>query len=108
MKLVIVQWPRVERDLTEHYAYIAQDKVEPAERLLMVAEEAFERLARNPSLGTVWRSLRPHLKGIHFYPMPAPYRSYIVFYRATEAQLEVIAVLHGARDLEGVLQDIVE
>jgi len=108
MKLVIVQWPRVERDLAEHYAYIAQDKVGPAERLLVVANEALDRLARNPSIGTVWKSSRPHLKDLHFYPLPAPYRSYIVFYQVTETQLEVIAVLHGARNLEGVLQDILE
>jgi len=108
MKLTIVKWPRVERDLIELYACIAQDKQAPADRLLAVADEAFERLALNPSMGTVWRSTRPHLRGIRSYPMPAPYRSYIVVYRVTEAQLEVIAVLHGARDLEGLLGDIVE
>jgi toxin ParE1/3/4 len=108
MKLAIIRWPRVDRDLAAHYDFIARDKVEPAERLLTVAEASFERLACNPGMGVVWPSQRPHHQGLRFYPMPAPYRSYIIYYRVTGARLEVIAVLHGARDMESVLDDILD
>jgi toxin ParE1/3/4 len=108
MRREIVKWPRVEQDLTGHFAYIAQDKIEPALRLLAVAEEAFDRLALMPSIGTAWRSKRPHLRDVRYYPMPAPYRSYLIFYRATAKTLEIMAVLHGARDLGHVVDDILE
>jgi toxin ParE1/3/4 len=108
MKLAIHKWPRVARDLSEHYAYIARDKVEPADRLLTVAEDAFERLAKNPGIGVVWPSKRPHHQGLRLYPMPSPYRNYIIIYRVTEGRLEVIAVLHGARDMENVMGDILD
>ncbi len=104
----MVIWPRVEHDLTEHFAFIAQDKIVPAQRLLVVAQKSFARLATSPFLGLAWNSKRPHLRGIRYYPMPAPYRSYIIFYRVSPEGIEVLAVLHGARDLESALRDIVE
>jgi toxin ParE1/3/4 len=108
MKRSYVIWPRVADDLTEHFAFIARDKVAPAQRLLEVAQESFELLAEQPSIGLPWNSKRPHLHGIHFYPMPSPYRSYIVFYRVLEERIEIVAVLHGARDLENAMRDILE
>ena len=108
MKRAIIKWLRVEQDLAENYAFIAQDKIQPAERLLVVAEESFDRLARNPLIGLPWKSKRPHLRGIHHYPMPPPYRSYVIFYRVTAEAVEVIAILHGFRDLESRLRDILE
>jgi plasmid stabilization system protein ParE len=45
--------PRVEQDLIEHFAYIARDKIAPADRFLLVAEQAFERLAACPGMGRV-------------------------------------------------------
>ena len=108
MKREIVRWTRVDRDLAEHYAFIAQDKIEPADRLLEVAEEAFERLALMPSMGILWKSQRAHLKGVRSYPLPAPYRNYMVFYRAFAESIEVMAVLHGARDLENRLGEILD
>ena len=59
-------------------------------------------------IGSAWNSKRPHLRGIRYYPMPAPYRSCIIFYRVMPDVIEVLAVLHGARDLESALRDIVE
>ena len=108
MKREIVKWARVEEDLIGHVAYIAQDKILPALKLLEVAEESFERLALMPSIGLVWRSRRRHLRGVRYYPMPAPYRSYIIFYRASASVLEVLAVLYGARDLTAIVDDILD
>jgi toxin ParE1/3/4 len=108
MKREIFRWPRVKDDLIAHFAYIAQDKIEPAERLLAVAEESFERLAANPSIGLPWKSKKRQFRGIRFYPLPIPYRNYIVFYRTYRQRIEIITVLHGARDLENALSDAIE
>ena len=100
--------PRAERDLIEHFAYIARDKVAPAERFLKAAEQCFERLAAMPQMGRAWESPHKALAGVRVCPMPAPYRSYLVFYRLDEKQaVEILAVLHGARDIGSVLGDIV-
>ena len=95
--------PQVERDLIDHYAFIARDKVEPAERFLRVAEECFERLAADPMLGHSWRSPLPVLSDVCVYPMPTPFRNYLIFYRPIDNGVEFLTVLHGARDLQTVL-----
>ena len=40
--------------------------------------------------------------------MPAPYRSYIVFYRVYSDAVDIITVLHGTRDLETSLLEIID
>jgi plasmid stabilization system protein ParE len=52
----ILKRPRAQADLVEHFAFIAADKLAPAERFLKVAEEGFERLAQMPGLGRAWES----------------------------------------------------
>ncbi len=108
MMPVILRKPRVNDDLIEHYAFIAQDKIAPADRFLQVAEESFQRLAATPLIGIEWRSAKVHLASIRYYPMPAPYRNYLVFYRPLKNGVEILTVLHGARDLEAVVPDIVD
>jgi toxin ParE1/3/4 len=99
----IARRPRAKLDLIEHYSYIARDKVAPAERFLRVAEAAFELLARMPTIGTAWESPNPRLVGVRVYPLPRGYRNYLVFYRPIEDGVEVLTVLHGARDLGSAL-----
>jgi toxin ParE1/3/4 len=104
MKHRILKKPQVERDLIDHFSFIARDKIEPAERFLQVADESFKCLAADPNLGHAWESPSPHLAGIRVYPMPSPFRNYLVFYRPIEDGIEVLTVLHGARDLHVVLE----
>jgi toxin ParE1/3/4 len=104
MKRRILKKPQVEQDLIDQFSYIARDKVEPAERFLQVAEESFDHLAAEPMRGSKWESPLPQLAGVRVYPMPSPYRNYLVFYRIIEDGIEVLTVLHGARDLQAVLR----
>ncbi len=100
----IITRPRAIADLIEHYAYIARDKVEPADRFLRQAEKTFELIARFPGIGRAWESRRPRLAGVRVYPIPR-FRNYLVFYRPTKEGVEVLTVLHGARDLDAALDD---
>jgi toxin ParE1/3/4 len=103
MSREIFKKPRASRDLIEYFAYIARDKVAPADRFLRVAEETFEYLARMPTVGRIWESPLAQLDGVRVYPMPSPFRNYLIFYRFNETTLEVIAVIHGARDVQAVI-----
>jgi toxin ParE1/3/4 len=95
----ILRRPRAKADLAEHYSFIARDKVAPAERFLREAETAFELLARMPTVGTAWESADPRLAGVRVYPLPRGFRNYLVFYRPLADGVEILTVLHGARDL---------
>ncbi|MEX2091447.1 MAG: type II toxin-antitoxin system RelE/ParE family toxin [Pirellulales bacterium] len=100
----IVKKPQVERDLVDHFSFIAQDKIEPAERFLRLAEESFGHLAANPLVGQQWESPLPTLSGIRVYSMPAAFRNYLIFYRPIECGVEILTVMHGSRDLAAVLE----
>jgi toxin ParE1/3/4 len=106
MKPIVLQKPRVAFDLHGHFDHIAQDKIEPALRFLDVAEESFERLADMPGMGRVWQSDKPELSAVRIYPMPNPYRSYLILYREIDGGIDVLAVLHGAQDLERLRREI--
>jgi toxin ParE1/3/4 len=102
----IIKKPRAEHDLIEHFAFIAMDKLAPAERFLRVADESFAQLATTPKLGRKWESSQPHLAGIRVYPMPSGFRNYLIFYRIIEDGIEILTIMHGARDLGTALDDL--
>ncbi len=95
--------PRFQADLDQFFDYIAQDKLEPAEQFLVVAKETLELLARYPFSGSRFRTAIKRLAGIRFYPMPSPYRSYLIFYKDSPEGIEALTILHGATNLESSL-----
>jgi len=105
---LILKKPRVAGDLNTYFDFIAMDKLEPAERFLRFAEESFARLAAMPRIEMKWESRNSRLPDIRFYPMPGPFRSYLIFYRPIAGGIEVLAVMHGARDLAKRMDDVLD
>jgi toxin ParE1/3/4 len=101
----VIRRPRAKADLIEHFAFIARDKLEPAERFLRVVEATFEVLARMPGIGRLWESANPRLSDVRVYPLPRRFRNYLVFYRTTRDGIEILRVIHGARDLGAAMQE---
>jgi len=77
-----------------------------AARFLVAAEATFERLAGMPGMGRPFLARRRRLAGVRVFPVRA-FRKHLVFYRplARERGVEVIRVLHAARDIGSVLGD---
>lgn len=92
-----------ERDLIELYAYIVRDNVQAADRFLEAVEANFNRLLDMPLLGRRWESTNPRLEGVRVRPV-IPFRNYLIFFRQTGFGVEILHVLHTARDLETVLE----
>jgi plasmid stabilization system protein ParE len=67
-------------------------------------DEAILRLLRLPETGAPVRFRSPRLAGIRWVPVPG-FPKHLIFYRYFPEQelLRVIHVLHGARDLEALL-----
>jgi toxin ParE1/3/4 len=103
MKPLVLKKPEVDNDLIELFDFIAQDKLEPAERFLQTAAKSFERLAAFPGMGKRWESTHPRLADTRMYPMPGTFRSYLIFYRTVPQGIEILAVIHGARSIDKVL-----
>jgi plasmid stabilization system protein ParE len=90
--------PRAEQDLSDIWDYIAGDNVEAAGRVLDTLEKAMERLAKNPGLGHMREELadRRHRFFLVY--------SYLIVYRFETKPLQVIRVLHAARDVQTILR----
>ena len=91
-------------DLIEHYVFIGRDNPDAAERFLDSAEQTFERLAGMPRSGRPWRSPNRRLAGLRVVPI-ADFSNYLVFYRPEDNGITIVRVLHGARDIDRVLDE---
>jgi plasmid stabilization system protein ParE len=86
-----IRWmPLAEQDLDAAYAYVCQDNPPAAARLVRRIFEAVEMLGRYPSAGHPGRV--PATRELSIARTP-----YIVVYRPTENEIQVLSVLHGAR-----------
>jgi plasmid stabilization system protein ParE len=89
--------PRAENDLNQIWNYIADDNVEAADRVLDALEAAFIKLTKIPGLG----HRRKELADVrHRFFMVY---SYLIVYRHEAQRLEIIRVLHAARDVQSIL-----
>jgi toxin ParE1/3/4 len=87
--------PRASADLIEIWSYIADDSVANADAFLDRLYQSIQALARQPGLGRHREELAP---GLH----SNPFGRYIIFYRAVTDAIEIVRVLHGARDIESI------
>jgi toxin ParE1/3/4 len=101
MSRQLLRHEAAKQDLIEAAYYIAQGSLDASDRFLRATEEAFRRLAEMPGMGSRRDFGNPALSGMRMWPVPG-FRGYLIFYRATEDTLEIIRVLHGARDLPSI------
>jgi len=91
--------PEANADLLGMWFYIAQDSEEIADRVHGEFYDTFEVLARMPGLGHR-RSDYTNAKVLFF-----PLYSYLITYRPGTDPLQILAVVHGAREVERVLKE---
>jgi toxin ParE1/3/4 len=95
--------PAADRDLEEQAVYIGRDNFAAAVRFTDAANVAFRQLAEMPRMGSVRETRNPNLKGLRTWRIPG-FEKHLVFYRMTEEGIEVVRVLHGARDIPQILE----
>lgn len=93
----VIWSPLAEADLEEIWLYIAQDAPEQADRVVREIANKSSLLGDQPGVGTTRDELLP---GLLSFPVGA----YLIFYRKRERGIEVVRVLHGARDIPRILQ----
>lgn len=89
--------PLAERDVNEIWDHIANDSIQAADRVLESLESAMMRLAKNPGLGH-WREELADKR--HRFSLVY---SYLIVYRDEIRPIQIVRVLHGARDLQNIL-----
>jgi len=91
---------QAEEDANEIWFYIAQDNPRAAEAFLSAIEESSSILSTVPEIGSLRYFYHPELQGLRFYPLKK-FEKYLMFYRtvANEEVVEIVRIMHGARDL---------
>ena len=92
----VVLLDQASEDLDEIWFYIAQDSPENADRFIDSTLKRCQMLAEHPDMGQDRDETLPDLQSF-------PVGNYVIFYRATDDGIEIIRVLHGARDLPGLI-----
>ncbi len=95
---------RAKADLGEIYEFIGADSFGAADRFTVAAEQCFALLLQNPFLGRERPVRIPRLWGLRCFGIPG-YRNYLVCYSVDADAVVVLRVIHGARDIEAVLEE---
>ena len=88
-------------DMIDIAYQIAEDSLAASRRFTAAAEEAYEMLAEMPGVGASREFNNPRLSGLRMFPVQG-FRNYLIFYQATDVEITIIRVLHGARDIESL------
>lgn len=95
--------PAASRDVDGIADYLYENASrDVAYQFLAEAEQAFALLADQPEIGWLTKEKSPLLEGARTFRVSSRFREYMIFYRRWRDGIEVIRILHGARDLEGL------
>jgi toxin ParE1/3/4 len=97
--------PKTWEDVEESAFYLAEEASQAtAERFLDAIVMTTGALARLPRMGAPCHFHNPRLRGIRRHPVTG-FENWLVFYHAAATGVEVVRVLHGARDIATVLRE---
>jgi toxin ParE1/3/4 len=88
--------PRAKMELEEIGDHIAEDSTGNAKRFIERLTQKFEALGRHPMIGRARPQLRADLRSF-------PYAAYLILYRIIDDGVEIVRVVHAARDLDQLL-----
>lgn len=74
-----------------------------AERFLAAVRDTFETLASMPNVGPLCGFRRPAMRRMRRVPVTGAFENWLVFYLPKRRGIEVVHILHGARDIECLL-----
>jgi toxin ParE1/3/4 len=91
----VTRRPLAETDILEIWNYIADDSVAAADRWVDRLDEQFRVLAMQPAMGRARDELARDVRSL-------PFGRYVIFYVPLDDGIDVVRVLHGARDIDAV------
>jgi toxin ParE1/3/4 len=92
MSFRIQQTAHAQEDIEQISLWIArQGSVQAALNWYQAINQEFLKLAETPGTGTDQGDLRPGLRS-------SPFKNYLIFFNPTRTGIQIIRVIHGARD----------
>jgi toxin ParE1/3/4 len=93
----LLKTPEAEEDLVEIALYIEGDNPDAADRLLDQFDQTFQRLSEFPLMGRHRDELAAGLRSF-------PVGNYVIYYLPLRDGIDVVRVLHGARDVRRIFR----
>ncbi len=93
---VIVLQPRTKADISDIWEFIAEDSDDQADAFIDLIDQKFQLLAQKSGLG---RRREELAEGLRSFPVGR----YGIFYLPIPGGVQIVRVLHGARDIEAAL-----
>jgi toxin ParE1/3/4 len=84
---------------------IAKDDPKAADEFVHAVDASFEFLARFPESGDVVRTRKQRVRGARLWQVKG-FRNYVILYRATDVEVEILTVFQGARNLAWILRGL--
>lgn len=91
----ITRRPLAAADILDVWGHIAEDSIEQADRWVDKLGEKFEIIATQPLMGRARNELAANVRSF-------PFGRYVIFYSPNEDGIDVVRVLHSARDIDAV------
>jgi toxin ParE1/3/4 len=89
----VIYSPESKRDLADIFAYLNEHSVTASSHLAEQIDQKTAILSAHPGIG---RDRSELLVGLRSFVVG----NYVVFFRVTLSSIEIVRVLHGARDIE--------
>lgn len=97
--------PAATADVEESaFFYALEAGPELGERFRQAVERTYAWILENPHSGSPRSRINPRLEGLRMRPVSG-FEQHLVFYLPSEEEVEVVRVLHGARDILGILRE---
>ena len=104
MKRHIERTPQALEDLAEQGEYIGRDSLPAEIRFYEAEESAFQQLVAMPKMGVPRELDNPRLAGLRMWRIRG-FEKHLIFYRLIEGGIEIVRVLHAARDVRRILEE---
>lgn len=103
MKQGFIFLEKAEADVEEIVRYIAFDNPQAGEAFRAALQSACEMLADLPEAGSARSFGNPELKSLRLWRIPG-FKKYLIFYHNTDEGVEIVRVLHSARDIPSLFE----
>lgn len=104
MKRKVFILPQAGADLDELVKHLAQSSRRAAQRLFQSARLSIKRLGKSPDLGSLVALRRPKIAGIRAWAVRG-FPNHLICYREIPQGIEVVRILHAARDMDTLFDD---
>src|SRR5688572_12158748 len=95
--------PQAIDDVETIRAYIARANEDAADRVIEAVYKTCEILAQHPGLGFERKFSAKALSGLRMFVI-SDFPNNVIFYRVREEEVQIVRVLHGARNIERLFE----